>query len=202
MSSVNDASQNVRQRLSDDEHLRFGDLLGMHGDALVKRGEEMVKLGRELLMQSGNVAGLVGREEVEHSVGRKGIITEKEAIDAALNLGEGWSRPDFAEELGLKPGPPTMKWLNKLINRPYPIVGRGEDGNYYYIAAPDSGARRRREPTAEQLAVDRSAAPKRGTPQRRSAVSKLGKRAGSIPGQRSFAKQRDERYERNNQKKK
>jgi hypothetical protein len=159
----------------------------------------MMRLGRELLQQSGNVAGMVGREEVERSVGSKGIITEREVIDAVIELGKGWTRKDLAQSLGLRDGPATIKWLNKMVKRSYPIVGQETDGTFYYIEAPDNGARRYRHKTPESEAVSTDI--QRGEQVRLgTAVSRLKGKESSRPKQRRAAMRRDAAYDRQKKK--
>ena len=80
---------------------RLAALSELTAEELIARGERLIQLGRILAGQSaGAILPIVNDVAAEQrSVGRLGIVTEREAIAAATELGE-FTRKEFADKLG------------------------------------------------------------------------------------------------------
>lgn len=166
------------------------ELMFLTAEELERRGEKMLKLSRNLLAQAAHHATMAALPE-ERSTTRQGVVSEKEAIDAAREM-VNFTRGEFAERLGLTPSG-VSRWLAKLLDRESPIIMRGDDG-YHYLPPPSEGnsTARPRRTTPEQQAV--TDAPERGGQVRQIDHRKRAK-ISSVPGQGHAMRQKDRRRE-------
>lgn len=170
---------------------RLAALSELTAEELIARGEQLIKLGRLLAAQSaGAILPVVSDVAEQRSVGRLGIVTEREAIAAATDLGE-FTRKEFAVKLGLK-GAAVSRWLSKLIDRDNPIIERTDDG-YRYVPPPNTAPRSRpRRPESKEVVAD--LAPDRGTPVPVPATQRAPRGDLSKPGRGHQIRQTDKRH--------
>lgn len=155
---------------------------------LERRAQRLLKLSRDLLAQAAHHSTLV-LVPSDHSYGARGtLVSEKEAIDAARELG-AFTTAQYAQALGLKRAA-TMRWLAKLINRRPPVIIRLPDSTYEYLDPKYTATRAPAKQTPPEVALIDDA-PARG--ERVRLVDKRQRKVMSLPSQGHRERQRNKR---------